>query len=115
MKQKGIPPEDLERLIRSTGAAPQETVKSRRQHERHDVSGTVAFHRADQKDFHRGELTDISEGGMAFLTEVSLHVGELLVISCQIREESRTFEARVETVHTRPEDRRLLVGCRFVK
>lgn len=114
MGKKRIDPKDLDRLIRSTGVEPETTVHSRRRHPRRVVSGAVTFRRPDDAQTCHGELTDLSEGGLAFLTTESLAVGEVLLIGCHLQEEARTFQARVETVHAHEEERRFLVGCKFL-
>ena len=91
-----------------------ETMSERRQWPRHAVEGTVSFHRPHEKQVHTGVLVDVSEGGLAFLTDVSLAVGETLLMSYQVTDLERSSEGMVETVHSHPKNDQFLIGTRFV-
>lgn len=101
-------------MLKGAGLDPQTSAADRRKWLRYETAGDVTFHRPHEKDVHTGKLADISQGGLAFITGVSLAVGETLLISYQEEDEERTAEATVETVHSHPQDDNYLVGVRYV-
>ena len=90
-------------------------VIGRRKWPRFQTVGEVTFHRPREKARHTGSLADISEGGLAFLTDVSLAVGETLRLSYREEGGEISAEGTVETVHSHPKADRYLVGVQFIQ
>ncbi|HUW57129.1 MAG TPA: PilZ domain-containing protein [Planctomycetota bacterium] len=115
MSDRDFTDEKLKNMLKDAGLDPATAAVDRRQWLRYDARGAVAFHRPQEKDVHTGKLVDISDGGLAFVTRVSLAVGETLRLSYQEEDGPKAVEAKVETVHSHPRDDSYLVGVRFVR
>ena len=116
MSDAKIPQEKMKKMLKTAGVGPDTEAISRRRWPRYETTGTVLFHRQKEKTVHEGALEDVSEGGLAFVTTVSLAVGETLMLSYQEEGEPRLYrgEAVVEPVHSPPKETRFLVGVRFI-
>lgn len=115
MRDASLPDETVRRMLEETGVDPEEGVICRRRWPRFRTVGEVTFHRPHEKTRHAGTLVDISEGGLAFLTEASLAVGETVLLSYQEEGASLSAEGMVETVHSHPKETRYLVGVKFIR
>ena len=113
MTDAGIPDAMLRRLLERAGIESPEAV-TRRRWPRFAVSGPVRFSRPMEKSENSGELADVSEGGIAFLTTASLAAGETLHLAWDERGRTRRAQATVEVIHSHPKDPRVLVGAKFV-
>jgi len=114
MSDAGIPEGAMREMLKRAGIDPETSVISRRRWPRYETTGDVAFHRHREKEMHRGFLVDISEGGLAFFTKISVAVGETLLLTYREEGEGKSAEATVETVHSHPRGDEFLVGVRFV-
>ncbi len=107
--------EKMKKLLDNAGVDPETSLSDRRGLPRYETEGRVTFHRPHEKNVHTGTLVDISEGGLAFFTQVSLAVGEKLLLSYREEGEPQSAEATVETVHSHPKGDNYLVGVRFIR
>ena len=115
MSRSNIPDEQMKKLLERAGVDPATSAVSRRRWPRHEAEGDVRFHRPSEKTVHLGQLVDVSDGGLAFLTTASLAVGESLLLRFQEEGKEKSAEASVETIHAHPKDDRFLVGAKFVR
>ena len=115
MTEAGIPDDRLKRLLERAGGDSGRPPDTRRRHERFKAEGDVRFRRPMEKAEHSGRLSDLSLGGLAFVTDVSLAVGETLLLSYQENGKPRSAQASVETIHAHPKDKNFLVGAKFVR
>lgn len=97
------------------GLAPEPASADRRRHVRRQVRGIVEFHRPKEKALHAGTIADVSEGGLAFFTDVSLAVGETLLLTYREEGRAKSAEATVTTIHSRPREDSYLVGVNFAR
>ena len=107
--------ERMKKLLADAGVDPGTSLSDRRSFPRYGTHGQVTFHRPQEKNVHTGTLINVSEGGLAFFTRVSLAVGERLLLSYQEQGEPKSAEATVEAVHSHPKDDDYLVGVKFVR
>jgi hypothetical protein len=115
MTEAGIPDDRLKRLLERAGVDAEDSSDTRRRHPRFKAEGEVRFHRPMEKAEHGGRLSDISRGGLSFVTDVSLAVGETLLLSYEEDGKPRSAQASVETIHAHPKDKNFLVGAKFVR
>ena len=114
MSETDFTDEKLKQVLDDAGLGPPTAAADRREWLRYETAGVLAFHRPQENDVHTGKLADVSEGGLAFVTRVSLAVGETLLLSYEEDGKEKAVEATVETVHSHPRDDSYLVGTRFV-
>ncbi len=115
MTSEGISEERMKQLLDRAGLPAEGPAVSRRRWPRFSAEGAVRFTRPMERAEHVGELADVSLGGLAFLTDVSLAVGETLLLTYEDSGKTRSTQASVETIHSHPKDRRVLVGAKFVR
>ena len=115
MSDEKLPDDAVRRLLDDVGVDADGDAICRRRWPRFRTVGEVTFHRPQEKARHVGTLVDISEGGLAFLTDVSLAVGETLRLAYREGDASTSAEGMVETVHSHPKEDRYLVGVKFVR
>ena len=115
MTEPGIPDDRLKRLVAGAGGDAARPPASRRRHERFKAEGDVRFRRPMEKAEHVGRLSDLSRGGLSFVTDVSLAVGETLLLTYQEDGKPRSVQASVETIHAHPKDKNFVVGAKFVR
>ncbi|HUU42545.1 MAG TPA: PilZ domain-containing protein [Planctomycetota bacterium] len=115
MSASKLPEEPVRKIVGASGVDPSAGAITRRKHPRFGTAGTVAFNRPDEQTRHAGRLADISEGGLAFLTDVSLAVGETLKLTWREEGETVSTDATVETVHSHPKASEFLVGVKFIR
>ena len=114
MSETNLPSDEVQKLLENAGVDPLTPGITRRKWTRFETAGSVEFSRPGEKASHVGSLIDISEGGLAFLTDVSLAVGETLGLSYQETEEPVSMIGTVETVHSHPKEKQFLVGVKFL-
>jgi hypothetical protein len=112
MSEPPIPDNELNEVL--GGPADLRPI-DRRKSQRFETRGTVEFRRPSEKTRHRGNLVDISEGGLCFVTTVPLLVGETLHLTYEEEGKPRSAEATVETVHSQPREIRVIVGAKYLK
>ena len=85
--------EKMKKLLADAGVDPGTSLSDRRSFPRYGTHGQVTFHRPHEKNVHTGTLLNISEGGLAFFTQVSLAVGERLLLSYQEEDDPQSSAA----------------------
>jgi len=114
MSEGSLPDERVQEILDRSGVDAESGAITRRAWPRFETAGDVTFNRPGEQTRHTGELADISDGGLAFVTDLSLAVGETLHLTYQEAGASVSAEAKVETVHSHPKEDRFLVGVKFV-
>ena len=114
MTAEGIGDERLKDFL-ERAKADASAAAGRRRWPRFPAQGEVRFTRPLERAEHAGQLAEVSQGGLAFLTDVEVSAGEMLRLSWEENGSPRTVEAAVESIHSHPKDRRVLVGVKFVK
>ena len=109
-----IPDDRLKGLLNRAGVGPDDAM-TRREFPRFTAEGRVSFTRPMERGENVGELVDVSEGGLSFLTAVSVSVGETLLVTFDDDGRPRSRQATVETLHSRPKEQRFVVGAKFIR
>ena len=115
MSDEGLSEERMKKVLERAGVDPETEALGRRKWPRYETEGAVEFHRPQEKAVHTGALADISEGGLAFLTGISVAIGETLLLTYQEEGETKSAEVTVETVHSHPNEDSFLVGVKFIR